>query len=206
MLRSRGVTTLRHGACRGTDMAVARWVQVRVPDVLVEACPADWSHGRVAGPIRNAAMIDGYGGRREPASLMIHFRGGSGTADCTARAIEAGVPVEWMADYDEMAVWSYQDWFPPKVADLENLGLGMEFRGPDALRMYKRWLWKGMQDPRSSVSMSLRYAYDEWGAFVSRSWPHPCAEEVAARAIRWMLSGHVGPDQEEPGHRRAVAV
>lgn len=48
-------------------------------------------------------MLEGDGGgdmfgagARPRAGLLVAFRGGKGTADCTAAALERGIPVEWI--------------------------------------------------------------------------------------------------------------
>lgn len=60
---------------------------------------AAWGvHGKAAGPIRNAAMLEGSGNLRSVAldcraDLLIAFPGGAGTADCVRQARELGIPV-----------------------------------------------------------------------------------------------------------------
>lgn len=63
-----------HGAARGADSLAHRWAQNRY--VAVESYPADWqTHGKAAGPIRNAKML--AEGRPD---LVVAFPGGKGTA------------------------------------------------------------------------------------------------------------------------------
>jgi hypothetical protein len=82
----RGPVTLIHGAALGADaLAVKAAQKLGYP---TEGYPADWQlHGKVAGPIRNAAMID------SGVDLVIAFAGGSGTRDTVKRAEKAKIPV-----------------------------------------------------------------------------------------------------------------
>jgi hypothetical protein len=51
--------------------------------------PAEWeTHGRKAGPIRNARMLE-----HQPQLVVAFPGGGRGTADMIAKAREAGVEV-----------------------------------------------------------------------------------------------------------------
>lgn len=80
-------TTIVHGAARGAD-SLAGSIARRL-GFTVEAHPADWAkHGKVAGPIRNAAMLATGIDR----VLAFHL-GGRGTQDMIDRARRAGVPV-----------------------------------------------------------------------------------------------------------------
>jgi hypothetical protein len=75
------------GGARGADTLAAEWAKAR--GVPCQVFMADWAGlGRKAGPIRNARMIDEWS-----PDLMVSFLGGRGTADCVARAREAGVEV-----------------------------------------------------------------------------------------------------------------
>jgi hypothetical protein len=57
--------------------------------VWCEVYRAEWStHGRSAGPRRNALMLD-----RERPVLVVAFPGGTGTRDMVRRARAAQVPV-----------------------------------------------------------------------------------------------------------------
>jgi hypothetical protein len=50
--------------------------------------PAEWeTHGRKAGPIRNARMLE------HKPDLVVAFPGGKGTANCVAQARGMGVEV-----------------------------------------------------------------------------------------------------------------
>lgn len=80
-------TVIIEGGATGADKFAREWA-------YVEGCPnetfaADWkSDGRSAGPRRNARMLaDGK------PDLVVAFRGGRGTADMTAKAERAGIPV-----------------------------------------------------------------------------------------------------------------
>jgi hypothetical protein len=94
-----GVAGLRtgvliHGACAtGADRHADIWA--RRHGVLIERFKANWyPNGRSggidksAGPRRTQLMID-----KGRPDLVVAFRGGSGTADCVARARAAGIKV-----------------------------------------------------------------------------------------------------------------
>lgn len=83
--------TVIHGAARGLDTWAANWARsVRKID---RAFPARWkAEGNAAGPIRNSDMIEVLENYR-PLSFLIAFPGGVGTADMTAKANMAGLPV-----------------------------------------------------------------------------------------------------------------
>lgn len=87
-------TTIIHGAARGADTIAGE--EARTLGFHVIECPADWAtHGRAAGPLRNAAML------LYVPSLVIAFtaniRGSKGTRDMVKRARAAGLPV-WLCD------------------------------------------------------------------------------------------------------------
>jgi ABC-type sugar transport system substrate-binding protein len=81
------ITCLINGGCHGADQLARNWAKKF--GVTQETYPADWSKGRIAGPIRNQEMID-----RGKPDLVIAFPGGKGTADMVRRAREAGIPVQ----------------------------------------------------------------------------------------------------------------
>lgn len=84
-LRFHGATVVRHGACRGVDEWAGK-VGTRL-GLSVEAVPADWdAHGKAAGPIRNAAMLEG-------ADVVVALPGGRGTAHAVGEAKRRGLPV-----------------------------------------------------------------------------------------------------------------
>lgn len=81
-------TTVVHGAAPGADTLAADVAREFGCDV--EAHPADWeTHGKAAGPIRNAAMV------ALGADVCLAFLHGSsrGTRNCMALAEKAGIPV-----------------------------------------------------------------------------------------------------------------
>lgn len=81
------ITQLRHGDMSGADTAAGFWAEAR--NVPQRAYPAFWGlHGRAAGPMRNAEMIED--GR---VGLVVAFPGGKGTADMVAKAERAGIQV-----------------------------------------------------------------------------------------------------------------
>lgn len=95
-----GVVTFVHGDCEtGADRMVREYVErVDMRDVEQERHPANWyprgpgtKPDRSAGPKRNAEMV------ALGADLCLAFwngdREGSGTLDCFAQAVKAGIPV-----------------------------------------------------------------------------------------------------------------
>jgi hypothetical protein len=85
--KDRGITLLIEGGAKGADaMAHAFAVWAKIPVMTFEA---DWeTHGRAAGPLRNAKMLSD--GKPE---LVVAFEGGAGTANMVKQAREAGVRV-----------------------------------------------------------------------------------------------------------------
>ncbi len=81
------VSLVIHGGASGADTLAGRWAEQRGFQVCI--FPADWRrHGKAAGPIRNAAMLEH--GRPD---LVVAFPGGSGTADMVRKARAAKVQV-----------------------------------------------------------------------------------------------------------------
>lgn len=85
------VTCIIHGCATGADheaMCVAEALGIKHAPFR-----ADWhTHGKAAGPIRNARMLkDGK------PDLVIAFPGGRGTADMIRQATAAGIPVREIA-------------------------------------------------------------------------------------------------------------
>lgn len=83
----RPITLVIHGGATGADTLAGAWA--RQNELPYLAVPAEWTkHGKRAGPIRNAAMLEQW----QPDGVVA-FPGGSGTADMIARARDAGVTV-----------------------------------------------------------------------------------------------------------------
>ena len=81
-------TLIIHGNMRGVDKLAEQWA--KVANIRTMAYPADWGkHGRAAGPIRNALML-----QESKPHLVVAFPGGRGTASMIALAEKAGVPVK----------------------------------------------------------------------------------------------------------------
>lgn len=83
------ITELISGACpSGVDLESMQWAQKE--GIPVRKFPADWkTHGRAAGPIRNAQMA-------EAADALIVFPGGRGTANMVEQARKRHLPVwDW---------------------------------------------------------------------------------------------------------------
>ncbi|MEM1344814.1 MAG: SLOG family protein [Pseudomonadota bacterium] len=75
------------GDATGADACAAKMAELLGIETII--CDADWeTHGRAAGPIRNAEMLE-----KHRPDLVIAFPGGRGTADMMAKAGKAGVRV-----------------------------------------------------------------------------------------------------------------
>lgn len=86
--REHGPLTVIQGGATGADKLAREWTYLQKDKVTLINVPADWNkHGRAAGPIRNAEMLD------ENPDLVLAFPGGTGTADMVRRAKARGVPV-----------------------------------------------------------------------------------------------------------------
>lgn len=79
-----GITVLS-GGCRGVDTIGEAWAERH--GHAVERFPADWSQGKKAGPLRNAAMV-----AEADALVAIAYPDSRGTADCIRRAQAKGIP------------------------------------------------------------------------------------------------------------------
>lgn len=85
------ITALMQGGARGVDSLARDWARTK-PEIQRFVCKADWEkHGREAGPIRNARMLEWK------PDLVVAFPGGRGTADMVRQAKAAGVPVRTYA-------------------------------------------------------------------------------------------------------------
>lgn len=216
------MTTWRHGDCPpsrrdaegrlqpSTDQAVAAYLKARGMGE-VDPFPADWARfGDSAGPRRNREMLDG---RRQadlfgtvtspPADLLVHFRGGRGTADCTGAALERGLPVEFVVDADEPRPWNVHHGTAPGPSIY--IGRSREHGGPSPLanpvplelrdgetrtqaaprllEQYRRWLWAQLRDPRSGVRAALKAITPEH-YLVCSCWPRHCHAEIVIAAWR----------------------
>lgn len=83
----RGIDCIIHGGAPGADRMAGRFADwVEIP---TQVFPADWkTHGKAAGPIRNALML-----REGRPDLVVAFAGGKGTANMVKKARQAGVEV-----------------------------------------------------------------------------------------------------------------
>ena len=80
---------IAQGGASGADREAALWAHDN--DVPCATYPAAWEkHGRAAGPIRNAWMLDDF-----KPDLVILFPGGRGTDDMRRKAAAAGY--EWIS-------------------------------------------------------------------------------------------------------------
>jgi predicted Rossmann-fold nucleotide-binding protein len=86
LLGESGVTCLIEGGAKGADALAREWA--RDNGIAVITCPADWSKGRAAGPMRNTSML-----RDHRPDVVVAFPGGRGTADMVGKAEKAGVRV-----------------------------------------------------------------------------------------------------------------
>ena len=84
---------LRHGGCTtGADAAAEEWYQSRPPGtegLTRELFPADWSQGRIAGPIRTVQMF------ADQVDMVLAFWDGKsrGTGYAVKLATERNVPL-----------------------------------------------------------------------------------------------------------------
>jgi hypothetical protein len=75
------------GGARGADELAGLWAAER--GVPCSVFKADWeTHGKAAGPIRNAEMLKAF-----KPTLVLATPGGRGTDDMVRRSRKAGVPV-----------------------------------------------------------------------------------------------------------------
>jgi predicted Rossmann-fold nucleotide-binding protein len=80
-----------HGGASGADSLAGRYAAER--GLTCEVFEADWkTHGRAAGPIRNARML-----AEGKPDTVVAFPGGRGTANMVALARAAGVTVREVA-------------------------------------------------------------------------------------------------------------
>ncbi|MDR6389207.1 DUF2493 domain-containing protein [Paraburkholderia phenoliruptrix] len=81
------ISVLIQGGAAGADELAFRWFATK-PGMHGITHYADWKkHGRAAGPIRNARMLE------EAPDVVVAFPGGRGTANMIKQAKAAGVPV-----------------------------------------------------------------------------------------------------------------
>lgn len=77
-----------HGDCpTGADAIAQDWCDFY--DNPVERHPADWKHGKAAGPRRNGEMVD----LGADICLAFPLPDSRGTVDCMRKANEAGIPI-----------------------------------------------------------------------------------------------------------------
>lgn len=81
------ITHLAEGGAPGADRLAGLWARAR--SIEHTTFPAAWDLGPMAGPLRNAQMLDDF----KPA-LVVAFRGGAGTASCCRLARERSIPVK----------------------------------------------------------------------------------------------------------------
>lgn len=83
----RKFTALIQGGATGADALAKDWARTK-PEIQRFESKAQWElHGRAAGPIRNARMLEWK------PDLVVAFAGGVGTANMIAQARTAGVEV-----------------------------------------------------------------------------------------------------------------
>jgi hypothetical protein len=86
---------VRHGDATGADhlakMVVYGLVNAGYDDVIEEPFPADWSQGKVAGMMRNRAMLEAGGVVDEVHAFPL--QDSKGTVGMMKIAAEAGIPV-----------------------------------------------------------------------------------------------------------------
>lgn len=83
----RKFTHLIQGGATGADSHAKQWAATK-PEIERYESKADWDkHGKAAGPIRNARMLEWK------PDLVIAFAGGSGTRNMIDQARRAGLEV-----------------------------------------------------------------------------------------------------------------
>ena len=81
------ISVVVHGDAKGADRMAGDWARTR--GILEDPHPANWAtHGRAAGPIRNAEMLTSTA-----PDLVIAFPGGRGTEHMVRIAKQAGFRV-----------------------------------------------------------------------------------------------------------------
>ncbi len=84
---------LRHGNSGKGDKMAAMFAEEL--GWKVEPFDADWrTHGKAAGPIRNAAMVAAV--PKADVCWAAPLPSSRGTFDCASKAAAAGIPVEWI--------------------------------------------------------------------------------------------------------------
>lgn len=108
------ITVVYEGEAKGADIGGREWARSRrIPFVPF---PANWTlHGKTAGPIRNAEMLDGCMPGMGAAELVAVFPGGSGTADMVEQAQMREVPVL------DLRAPRAQRWGADHIADLNSI-------------------------------------------------------------------------------------
>jgi len=87
MVQSGGINRVIHGGARGADTLAGEWA--RQQGLPCDVVKADWEvHGKAAGPMRNAAMLEILKRHRDNGTrcIVVAFHGGRGTADMVRRA------------------------------------------------------------------------------------------------------------------------
>jgi hypothetical protein len=88
------ITELMQGGATGADQFAKEWAATK-PEIRRYVCNADWEkHGRAAGPIRNARMLEWK------PDLVVAFEGGAGTANMVKQATAAGVKVHSASNHN----------------------------------------------------------------------------------------------------------
>lgn len=140
--------TVIHGDAKGADNLAGKWAQDQGHDL--EVYPADWyTHGRSAGYIRNAKMLE-----EGKPDLVIAFPGGKGTKmmiDLATKAKVLTLGVKIMGDNIyiselnkkaiELQTQTYRDIFIKKIQELKMLTPGQRagiFR--DLVKEEQEWL------------------------------------------------------------------
>jgi hypothetical protein len=78
---------LYEGGAKGADRFAREWAQAR--GVRFKTVEAKWELGIYAGTLRNTEML----ARAAVPNIVVQFPGGSGTADCVAKAKKLGYHV-----------------------------------------------------------------------------------------------------------------
>jgi hypothetical protein len=105
LLALKGKLIVIHGDCpTGADRFARDWSRRKEGKVFECRCPADWADpflmatrmAKLAGHARNELMLVEF-----KPDLVLAFPGGTGTADCVAKAHARGVKVELVGRKEE---------------------------------------------------------------------------------------------------------
>lgn len=104
LTESDGPFTLIEGEAMGADIIAAVVWELGQPDWPIERYPADWNtHGRSAGPIRNAEML--ASGVDYVVGFHNDIENSRGTRDMLRQCKRAGIPGRLFTEEGEVTEW-----------------------------------------------------------------------------------------------------